>query len=315
MSIIGIKNGLIASALLVLMGSAAQAGTLWVNCGGKSGLNSIGAALKVLQIAGSHEPAIINVAGACRENVVIQSMDRLTLAAASGASVSDASGGALDVIYIGDSRDVAINGFRVTATASAVGTNGVSCNDFSTCRLSRNLIQGAAGGGFVVYSKSEATLDGDTLQNNSGAGLIVHSGSTVRSALTGGPFISRGNGQGINIGRQALAFVTATIENNSDQGVVVQEQSTFDLAGGSVSGNGSVGAHVREGSVARFSSTTITGNSGAGVLVHDLSMATFSGDTVTGNGGGTDVVCAPQFPATRGTTTDINGGTTNCVEP
>ena len=261
------------------------------------------------------EPATINVSGACHENVVIQSMDRLTLTAVNGASVSDASGGALDVIYIGDSRDVAINGFRVNATASAVGTNGVSCNDFSTCRISRNIIQGAAGGGFAVYSKSQATLDGDTLQNNSGVGLVVHSGSTVRSALTGAPFISHSNGQGINVGRQALAFVTATIENNSDQGVVVQEQSTFDLAGGSISGNGSVGAHVREGSVARFSSTTITRNTGAGVLVHDLSMVTFSGDTVTGNGGGTDVVCAPQFPATRGTTTDINGGTTNCVEP
>ena len=54
MSIIVIKNGLIASALLLLMGSAAQAGTLWVYCGGKGGLNSIGAALKVLQIAESH---------------------------------------------------------------------------------------------------------------------------------------------------------------------------------------------------------------------------------------------------------------------
>jgi len=210
---------------------------------------------------------------------------------------------------------VAINGFRVNATASAVGTNGVSCNDFSTCRLSGNIIQGAAGGGFAVYSNSHATLDGDTLQNNSGIGLVVHSGSTVRSAVTGGPFTSRGNGQGVNVGRQALAFVTATIENNTDQGVVVQEQSTFDLTGGAISGNGSIGAHVREGSVARFSSASITGNAGAGILIHDLSMVTFSAATVTGNGGGTDVVCSPQFPATRGTTTDINGGTTNCVEP
>ena len=49
MSIIKIKKCLVASALLLLMGSAAQAGTLWVKCGGKVGLSSIGAALKVLQ--------------------------------------------------------------------------------------------------------------------------------------------------------------------------------------------------------------------------------------------------------------------------
>ncbi len=310
MSITDIKKCLVAAALLLFTESAAQASTLWVNCGGKGGLNSIGAALKLLQSPEPHGPTTINVAGACHENVVIQSIDRLTLTAVNGASVSDASGGTLDVISISDSRDVALNGFRVKATASAVGANGVSCNDFSTCRLSGNIIQGAAGGGFAVFSQSQATLNGDTLQNNSGSGLLIRSASAVR----GGPFTSSGNGQGINIGRQAFAYVTATIVNNSDQGVVVQFQSTLELTG-SISGNGSVGAHVREGSTARFTAATINGNAGAGVLIHDLSMVTFAGATVTGNGGGTDVVCAPQFPATRGTTTDINGGTTNCFEP
>ena len=44
MSIINIKKCLVASALLLLMGSAAQAGTLLVNCAGKGGFNSVGAA-------------------------------------------------------------------------------------------------------------------------------------------------------------------------------------------------------------------------------------------------------------------------------
>lgn len=309
MSIISIKKCFIALALLVLMGSTAHATTLWVNCGVVKGLTSINAALKALQVLDSRGPATINVSGACHENVVIQGIDRLTLTAVNGASVSDASGGTLDVISILDSRDVAINGFRVTASPGPAGTNGVSCGDFSTCRLSGNIIQGAAGGGFAVFGGSQATLNGDTLQNNSGAGLLIRSAGTVR----GGPFTASGNGQGVNIGRQAFAYVIAAIGNNADQGVVVQEHSTFDLTG-SISGNGSVGAQVREGSVARFTTATIIGNAGAGVLVHDLSMVTFSGDTVTGNGGGTDVVCAPQFAATRGTTTDINGGTTNCIE-
>jgi hypothetical protein len=272
-------------------------------------LTSIGAALKVLQYVPG--PSTINVSGACNENVVIQSIDRLTLTAVNGASVSDASGGTLDVIFIGNSRDVAINGFRVYAGPGA-NANGVSCNDFSICRLSGNVIQGAGNGGFAVFQQSQATLDGDVLQHNGGAGLVVRSGSTVRAALR--PFTSSGNGQGINIGRRAFTYGTATIANNSDAGVIAQEQSTLDL-GGSISGNGSRGADIREGSVARFVSATISGNAAEGVLVRDLSMVTFAGATVTGNGGGTDVICAPQYSATRGTTTDINGGTTNCVEP
>ena len=58
----------------ILPGAASQtftggvgAGTLWVNCGGKSGLTTIGAALKALQYSAG--PATITVAGACKENV------------------------------------------------------------------------------------------------------------------------------------------------------------------------------------------------------------------------------------------------------
>ena len=308
MPTIYLKKVVYASALLLLMGSTTHAATLWVNCGARSGLTSINAALKALQSSESRGPATINVSGACHENIVIQSLDRLTLTAVSGASVSDASGGKLDVIAISDSRDVAIDGFTINGVPG--DDNGVSCNDFSTCRLSGNVIQGAGNGGFAVFSQSQATLDGDTLQNNAGAGLLMRSGSKVRAGSR--PFISRANGQGINIGRQAFAYIVAVIESNSGQGVVVQFQSTLELSG-SITGNGGVGTDVREGSVARFTAATISGNGGAGILVHDLSMVTFNGTTVTGNGGGTDVVCNPQYPVTGGVAS--TGGTTTCVEP
>jgi hypothetical protein len=301
----------IALLLLISVGASVQAATLSVSCGGNYGLTSINGALRALQSSeDSHgRPATVNVSGTCHENVVIQSMDRLTLNAVNGASVTDASGGTLDVISISDSRDVAINGFTINGGA---GTgNGVSCNEYSLCRLSGNVIQGAGNGGFAVFGASQATLDGDTLQNNGFAGLVIRTGSGVRSLR---PFTSRENGQGINMGRKALAAIGAVVENNSDAGVVVQEQSTLDFSG-SISGNKSRGADVREGSVARFVTATISGNAAEGVLVHDLSMVSFNGATVTGNRGGTDVVCTPQFAATRGTRTDINGGTTNCVEP
>jgi hypothetical protein len=254
------------------------------------------------------------VSGACHENVVIQSLDRLTLNAVNGASVSDASGGKQDVIAIFDSRDVAINGFTVNAGSDgASGANGISCNEWSMCRLAGNLIQGAGvGAGFAVYQASEATLDGDTLQNND-TGLIVHSGSKVRPGGQGRPFTSRSNNRGIHVVRDAFAFVLAVVQNNSNAGAITLFHSTLDF-GGSISGNGN-GAIVDESSAARFVSATIRGNSGAGVIIGDLSMVTFSGATVTGNSGGTDVVCNPQFSATRGVFTDTAGAITNCVEP
>jgi hypothetical protein len=294
--------------------STVNAATLYVNCGGKTGLPSIGAALKALQYSEGHGPSTINVSGACHENVVIQSVDRLTLSAINGASVSDASGGKQDVIAVFDSRDVAINGFAINAGSDGVsGANGISCNDWSTCRLALNVIQGAgSGAGFAVYQASEATVDGDTFQNN-GVGLIANSGSKVRPGGQTRPLTSQGNGTGIQTGRQGMVFVLATVQNNSGYGVNVLFHSTLEVAGGSISHNGGVGAYVHENSAARFTGgTTITSNGGPGVLIQDLSMVNFAA-TVTGNGGGTDVVCNPQFPATRGVAG--TGGTTNCVEP
>jgi hypothetical protein len=308
--------GLCLPLVLLLSAHTVRATTLSVNCAAKEGLHSIGAALKVLQNGEGHEPSTVNVSGACRENVVIQSLDRLTLNAIDGASVSDASGGKQDVVAVYDSRDVTINGFAINAGSDGVsGANGISCNDWSACRLALNVIQGASSGaGFAVYQASEATVDGDTFQNN-GVGLIANSGTKVRAGGRTRPITSRNNGRGLQLTRLSLAFILANLNNNTDVGVRLAFNSTLDLIAGSISQNGSAGAYVSEGSIARFTSTTINANAGPGVLIQDLSMVTFNGTTVTGNGGGTDVVCNPQFSATRGALTDIGGGTTNCVEP
>jgi hypothetical protein len=299
--------------LLFMVVGTVKAGTLYVNCGARTGLTSIGAALKALRYSEGQGPSTINVSGACHENVVIQSLDRLTLNAVNGASVSDASGGKLDVIDIFDSRDLAINGFSINAGSDGVsGANGIGCFDWSSCRLSGNVIQGAgSGAGFQVAAASLATLDGDTLQNNN-FGLQVLSGSKVRLGVTGRTITARNNGRGIDMRRGAFAFLQANIENSSDAGVAVQVQSTIELVSSSITGSGGVGAFASESSFARFQVSNISGNAGSGVVYSDLSMGDFRATTVSGNGA-TDVVCNPQYSATRGTATI--GGTTNCVEP
>src|SRR5215472_10162100 len=134
-----LEPGFCISLLMLMSAGTVRATTLSVNCAAKEGLHSIGAALRVLQNGQGHSPSTINVSGACRENIVIQSLDRLTLNAVNGASVADTSGGKQDVIAVNDSRDVAINGFKIYAGSDgASGANGISCNDWSTCRLSLN---------------------------------------------------------------------------------------------------------------------------------------------------------------------------------
>jgi hypothetical protein len=300
--------------LICTVGAVANAATLNVHCGQNEAISSIGAAMKLLQAHPLLDVSnTINVSGNCQENVVIQSLDHLTLNAINGASISDASGGKLDVIDVFDSRDVAINGFIINAGADGLsGSNGISCAEWSSCRLSGNVIQGAAdGSGFLVAQASLATLDGDTLQNN-GNGLAVLSGSKVRGGGQARPLTSRGNLIGVRLVRDSFAYVAAVIENNASVGIWEFFHSTLDLYSGSVSGNG-LGARVREGSDARFEGATITGNIGVGVEVGESSLVTFLGATVTGNHGGQDVVCDEQFSATRGVAT--TGGTTTCVEP
>src|ERR1700688_3781569 len=76
---------------------SAQATTLNVNCNGsgEDRPHTITRALKMLDPEG---PNTINVSGSCRENVLIQGFGRLTLKANPGASISDASGGAGNVV-------------------------------------------------------------------------------------------------------------------------------------------------------------------------------------------------------------------------
>src|SRR5262249_10312053 len=136
-----------------------RAATLYVDCGGKRPLTSIGAALKAVQFAG---PSTINVSGTCNENVVIQNLDRLTLNAAPGTSINDMLGGNADTIRISSSQNVTINNFTISG-----GNAGVDCILGSLCYLNGNTVQGASFAGVGAAVLSRIFVSGGTLQNNS----------------------------------------------------------------------------------------------------------------------------------------------------
>lgn len=303
-----LKGGLSLSLVLVLLMSAStvRAATLYVNCGGKGPLTSIGAGLKVAQSAG---PSTINVSGACQENVVIQSLDRLTLNAAQGASINDASGGNLVTVTIDDSRDVAINGFTINGGAG--GADALDCQDGSVCRLNGNTIQGAVSGYGVGVFFSQLFLDGGTLQNNAiGLGVINDAGAGATNVSI------QNNSVGIEIRTHSFVNTSAAVTANSAGGVFVHESGTLGCPGCQITGNGSIGVILKRDSSARlFGGYTVTGNNGGGIQLNEESSVYLAPGTVTGNPGGMDVFCGSSSTTARFATTNIGGGTTNCVEP
>jgi hypothetical protein len=287
----------------------AQASTLRVNCDASKGLTHIQQAIKFFQQTEHPGANTILVFGRCKENIVIQSMDNLTLTAQNGASITDASNGTLDVMDVIDSRRVSVNGFTING-----GANGVACFDASLCRFSGNTVQASANYG-VIISEAQATLNGDTLQNHSGRGLSVIDHSTVDA--TG--INVQGNGDGVVLNSGAYVVIgNSTIQNNQRFGIQAANHSTVRCVPCTVTNNSNDGVRLQKGSEGHFDfgGNTITGNGGAGVTLLDLSFGSFDpGDVVTGNLGGIDVVCKLQFSATRGALTNLGGGTTNCVEP
>ena len=67
----------------------AHAANVVVKCGSKGAHSTITSVLKLLH---PEEPNIRTISGACNENVLIQSFDRLTLKSTSGSAVNDVSG-------------------------------------------------------------------------------------------------------------------------------------------------------------------------------------------------------------------------------
>ena len=272
-----------------------------ITCGDQPGNQSISGVLAHLDPT---RPHTIRVSGTCKENVLIQSFDRLTLIANPGATITDASGGNTAVVDIEDSQRITLQGFTVNG-----GATGVVCGHHSFCHFKGNTIQGAVNGndgsGVDVQETSQATFDGDVIQFNSGDGLDVADGSS--DALVSGAKIQYNGGDGIFVGLNSTLRVNGTqIVGNSGGGVTIFNSSVVRFGAGRNPANGNI----------------ITHNAGPGVLVRDVSFALFgpSGNMVIANntstgGTGFDVDCEPKLSATRGATSNIGGGTTNCVEP
>ncbi|PYX50328.1 MAG: hypothetical protein DMG79_06195 [Acidobacteria bacterium] len=296
------RETVFAFVLFVAIGAATQyarAANLSVNCDKHE---SISKALGLLAKTNPQGPNRITVSGSCHENLAIQSIDRLTLITASGASITDSSSGSSVVVDIEDSHSITVQGFTING-----GNEAVNCGSASICYLTGNTIQdGATGVG--VSGSSHAFLESNVIQNNVGNGSTVSDGSQMFSSND----VFQGNpGQGVEV---RWAYFSASNSSFLNNGVGVRAGvSTLLLTGGTITGSGGDGMILRGNSSAGFFGPTITGNGGNGVYLEDGSFAGFVAASITGNLSGTDVECAPQFPITRFVAR--TGGITNCIEP
>src|SRR6266571_229191 len=106
---------------------AAQNNEIAITCGDQPGNQSISGVLAHLDPT---QPHTIRVSGTCKENVLIQSFDRLTLIANPGAAITDASQANKAVVDIEDSQRITLQGFTING-----GANGVTCGDHSLCHF------------------------------------------------------------------------------------------------------------------------------------------------------------------------------------
>ena len=323
-----------ASLVLLSVGTAAEAVTLSVNCGAKEGLTSIGAALKILEEHRADGPNIINVSGSCKEYVLIQNLDRLTLNAVSGASIIDTSGGTREVIDVAHSAGFTLNGFTVTATCPSTCLNGpgydvISCYEGSDCLLIDNTLSGAgAGAGVGVYPLSKAIVQGGTLKNNyyglftNDGGEIFAWGVTVENNVQG-VFLNHGGNVVIRVGADNVT--PSVIANNTQQGIASNLGGAISVhAPVNIMNNGAEGIALAFGSklfvgggIGGSAAISISGNAGSGVSVGDASIAQFGGDAhVTGNAA-TNIACNSPTALTVGAIAAAGGTAgvpyTNCA--
>jgi hypothetical protein len=331
MSPINARNAACA-ALLLVIGSEATAGTpgntLYVRCGVNSGLNSITAALRALKYSENGGPSTINVSGACHENVVIQNMDRLVISGSNGASITDASGGAADVVDIRNSH-VTITGLTIDGQ-SGVNNDTVDCEQGSQCALMGNTIQGGAEP-VGVYALSSVLIVGGVLQNGTFSGIFALGDVAAHGVLI------QGNPVGLVVrfgGRARIGFVdpvyspgfarAPTIIENNGAGVQV-DQAHFACGGCVIQRNSGDGIHADVSSQVRINpaffidgssvAPSLTRNTGHGVFLGDLSSGMFAGppSTVSGNGQ-PDIVCNAPTSVSRGALTAAGGAAhTNCT--
>ena len=175
--------------ILCAIPATAQGSKFNVNCDKGEKINKL---LNTIAKAGAQPPVTINVSGTCKESVLIQNFDRLTLITKNGAVIIGPSKDVNAAVTVANSSFVALQGFLIQK-----GLYGVGCYENSVCNLTGLTVESATLEG-VRFARSEGVLIGNVFRNNGFRGLNVVNGSKV--LVSNGT--SQGNGDGRGVRKQ-----------------------------------------------------------------------------------------------------------------
>lgn len=301
-------------AMVVLLGGAAQAANVTVDCsGGPADYPTLAAALAALDVTGPHT---IAVTGTCSENVSIFQRDRITiLAAVPGATLSAANGN-LRALTVNRSRLITVDGLTITGGRGVFVLGTGADLSMSNCIVENSTSHGiqVAGGNLTLASTTvrnnaqrgvtvnggTVTLEGGVnIEYNGGSGLIMSNG--VRGQINsdvglenyfrynGGVGIGGGNGSNISL------IGPNTISNNVLSGVSLIHTTHLQMGEGIVEQNGHNGIYLAETSHGELFGNVIVRNNGAtgtdaftrgGIRLGENSDFAISGGVqITGNTG------------------------------
>jgi parallel beta-helix repeat protein len=217
----------------------------------------------------------IHVRGTCHENVTIPlGKDSITLDGGGTATITGPDGTTPTVLV--RSKDVTIRAFTITG-----GLGGIAMTQGGTGRVDGNTVQNSGGYGVIVSQLSSAVIVNNILRNNFQAGIGV--------AETSYAFI------GFVASTDTVASPNI-ITGNRAQGIAVIRGSYARIVGNDISQNGANGVNVRESSSAQVSDNTMDGNGANGILVAQGSGVLLGADT------GSSIFTRPN------TTTGANAG-------
>lgn len=306
----------ICVVLLFLCASSLFGAVVTVGCpGGSPGTYpSINAALAALDTQG---PNTINVSGTCTESVNIDQRERLTIQ-----GPATVTGTANFGIQILNSGNVTLRNLTVTGPQNAIAVanrsaativgvtaqggfnaldvfGGASVNVGGFTAADAVLLHNSGNGirmeGSVVFMPARVTIE-----NNSGAGLLIDAGRVETSAPAAGPIVIRNNFVGINVQNGGLVQLGRTnlIQNNASNGALILSGGILHLAAGlgtevtTIEGNPRSGVAVLFNSTFRSNGPNIIRNNGSptdefrsGISASHGSMVWFGGGQIINNTG------------------------------
>ena len=294
------KRLMCISWTLLLFPLFASAASLDVNCDLTSKAGKISEALRRLDQAGPH---VVTIHGTCRENVTVDGFSRLTLRAAPGAVMMDASGGEQwAVILITNSQGIKIRGLHISG-----GQVGVVCTNGSTCDFANNTMEGQSQNGFSI-NDSAATFNGDTVRNAGGPGIFINRSKAQMNQVTS----ENNSGPGVTIAAGTVVGENVNANYNAQAGIFVSSTSHLQLINSTVANNLQNGIQGTAVTTLSLVNDTVTNNTFSGVWLSDITTAFFVGGTYANNGapGSVQVDCAPFYTVVSNLP---SGTSTNCL--